>query len=159
MSGNNEVLANVMSNYGYYDLSSSGNLVAGTGNTIITNQYQKNQWNDLVEQTGYEVGTFSAGDSFGLWIANVNGTINTSTYTPYSNYGSYGLEKKPDAFGTVLAEFDYSGSGPIFFGITGAGVQAGVSGQPLPGTFASLILVVGAMGYCRRNRKQKKNTR
>lgn len=153
MPGNNEALARVMSDYGYIDMV-TGDRVSGTRDTIITNEYQKSQWNDLVYQTGYEVGTFSAGDSFGLWIANLNGTINTSIYTPYSNYGSYGLEKKPDAFETVLAELDYRNSQPIFFGITAYEAEPGVSGQPLPGTLASLALVAGAMGYCRRKRKK-----
>lgn len=153
MPGNSEALALVMSDYGYIDMV-TGDMVSGTGNTIITNQYQKSQWNDLVYQTGYEVGTFSAGESFGLWVANLNGTINTSVYTPYSNYGSYGLEKKNDKFDTVLAELDYSNSQPIFFGITAYEAEPGVSGQPLPGTLASLALVAGAMGFCRRKRKK-----
>ncbi|NLF95062.1 MAG: hypothetical protein GX564_14360, partial [Oligosphaeraceae bacterium] len=142
MPGNSERLALVMSDYGYINMV-TGDMVSGTGDTIITKEYQESQWNDRVYQTGYEVGTFSDGDSFGLWIANLNGTINTSIYTPYSNYGNYGLAENPDAFGTVLAELDYSTSpSAIFFGITGFQAEAPpVSGQPLPGTLASLALV------------------
>lgn len=157
MPGNVEVLDRVMSDYGYIDLS-TGDLIAGTGNTITTNQYQANQYNDLVYQTGYEVGTFSAGESFGLWIANKNGLINTSTYTPHSDFGRYGLNRQ-DMFGTDLAHFDYRGSAPISFGITGAAASGGaeVSGQPLPGAFASLLLATGVMGYCQRKRKKEQN--
>lgn len=148
MTGNKQVLANVMSDYGYIDMF-TGDFIAGTGNTIIANQHPNNQSNGFVYQTGYEVGTFSAGDSLGLWIKNKNGVLNTSIDTEYSNSGGYGLENKPDAFGTILAEFSYKGSAPISFGIDG------VSGQPLPGAIASLMLATGAMGYCRRNRKKK----
>ncbi|NLZ63918.1 MAG: hypothetical protein GX902_08925 [Lentisphaerae bacterium] len=160
MSGNNEVLARVAKmstlEYGYIDMA-TGDLVPGTGNTIITNEYQHSQYHERVYQTGYEVGTFSAGESFGLWITNLKGSINTSIYTQYSYYGSYGLEKKKGEFDTVLAEFDYRTKKPnvIFFGITGYEAEApAVSGQPLPGTLASLALAAGAMGLCRRKRKK-----
>ncbi len=156
MAGNSELLAGLMSNYGYIERD-TGNLISGTGETIITNQHQHNQWNDLVYQTGYEVGTFSAGDSFALWIDNLNGDTNTSIYTPYSKYTNYGVAI--DDFGTVVAHFDYSGSGPIRFGIAAAAFEAEpqVSGQPLPGTLASLALAAGAMGYCRRKRRKQDN--
>jgi hypothetical protein len=41
----------------------------------------------------------------------------------------------------------------IFFGIAAYEAPA-VSGQPLPGTLASLALAAGAMGLCRRKRKK-----
>jgi len=151
MNGNN-VLANEMSDYGYVDMT-TGALISGTNNTIITNQ---SPVNESVYQTGYEVGTFTAGDSIGLWIENKNGVLNASIYIPHSYEGGYGMNGS-DKFGTELAKFNYKGSPAIFFGITGQDAQPDISGQPLPGTFASLVLVAGAMGYCRRNRKKKQN--
>ncbi|NLZ63919.1 MAG: hypothetical protein GX902_08930 [Lentisphaerae bacterium] len=161
MPGNNEVLAKVAKEstvttleYGYVDLATD-TLFPGTGNTIITNHYKHGKWQDLVYQTGYEVGTFSAGETFGLWVANLSGTINTSTYGPYSYRGSYN-EDSTDAFGTILAQLEYTTSPTaIFFGIAAYEAEApAVSGQPLPGTLASLALAAGAMGLCRRKRKK-----
>lgn len=154
MSGNTEILSKVMSNYGYI---SNGSYVSGTGNTIIVNQYQHNQYNDLVTQLGYEVGTFSAGDSVGLWIANKAGTINTSIYTQFSNYGGYELSKKTDAFGTTLAEFDYTNSSPIFFGMEWYGTSGGgnTTGQPLPGIAASLLVGGGLLVSLGTRRKKR----
>lgn len=151
MSGNNETLAKNISAYGYID--SNNQLVSGTWETIITNQYQKNQWNDLVYQTGYKLGDFQAGDEFGIWIANKQGTINGSTSSWYSAYGSYGLEKKPDVFGTILAELDFTNSQPVFFGFYGI-EGTDFSGQPLPGLLSSMILGFGTFGICSIKRKR-----
>lgn len=153
MTGNNEVLAKNMSAYGYID--SNNQLVSGTWETTITNQYQKNQWNDLVYQTGYKLGDFSAGDEIGIWIANKKETLNGSTFSWYSDYGSYGLEKKPDAFGTILAELDFTNSSPIFFGFHGVEGN-NISGQPLPGTLATLLIAGGVMGLPTLRKKYRK---
>jgi len=150
MSGNNEVLSKVITDYGY--INSSNELVSGTWETIITNQYQKNQWNDIVYQTGYKLGDFSEGEMFGVWVANREGVINGSIRSWYSAYGSYGLEKKPDAFGTILAELDFNGSQPVFFGFHGVN-ETDFSGQPLPGMFISMILSTGVLGVFSIRRK------
>ncbi|MFA6929654.1 MAG: hypothetical protein WCT05_04955 [Lentisphaeria bacterium] len=154
MSGNNEILSKVMSDYGYIDLQ-TGDYIQGTGETIITNEYQYNQWNDNIVQTAYKLGTFSEGDSIGVWIANKNGNLNTSVYTEFSHYGSYGLDGT-DLFGTVLAEFDYQGSSPIFFGLYGE--ASTFSGQPLPGMLASFLLggsVLGMAGLSKKKKERK----
>lgn len=153
MSGNNEVLSKVMSDYGY--INSSNELVSGTWDTIITNQYQKNQWNEIVYQTGYKLGDFSEGEMFGVWIANREGTINGSISPWYSAYGSYGLEKKPDAFGTVLAELDFNGSQPVFFGFHGI-EGTDFSGQPLPSAFVSLLFGSPLLAFLDFNRRRKR---
>lgn len=151
MPGNNEILSRVMSNYGYID-TQNNLLVEGTWETKIVNQYQKNQWNGTVYQTAYKLGTFTEGDSIGVWIANKQGVINASLQPWYSAYGSYGLEKKPDAFGTILAELDYIGSSPIFFGFHGH--EESFSGQPLPGFFASFFVGTMVLGVCSKGGKK-----
>lgn len=151
MPGNTELLSRVMSDYGYIDLP-TGNYIQGTGETIIVNQYQQNQWNDNVVQTAYKLGTFSEGDSIGVWIANKNGNLNTSVYTEFSNYGSYGLNGT-DVFGSVLAQFDYRTSAPIFFGFHGE--ESTFSGQPLPGMLASFLLGGSVLGMAGRRKKKK----
>lgn len=156
MSGNNEVLANVMSNYGYIDLATN-EYFSGTWETTRTYEKQMNKWNDLVYQTAYKLGTFSAGDSFGVWIENLSGERNTSVYTEYSKHGSYGLDGT-DQIGTVLAELDYNIANPsaIFFGFYAEGISTPTFGQPLPGMLATFLLggsVLGAAGLKRRKNR------
>lgn len=156
MSGNNEVLGRVMSDYGYINLQ-TGEYIQGTGETIITNQVQMDQWQEVVYQTAYKVGTFSEGESIGIWIDNKKGQRNTSVYTEFSNHGSYGLGGT-DYFGTTLAELDYTKGNPsaIFFGFHGV-ESTSFGGQPLPGMLATFLLGGSALGAVGLKRKKKRS--
>ncbi len=134
-SASSEALSNVMSGYGY--VKADGTLVNGTNDTITVKPYQGNAFNGPNYQYGYELGTFKAGDSFGIWVANNSGTVGTSTPTKDFYSGDYG--KLTDVAGTTLAELDYRDSSAIFFGIT-AYEKGSPNGQPLPGFLATLLI-------------------
>jgi hypothetical protein len=156
MTGNNQVLAKVMSNYGYINLNSNPyQYIEGTGETKVIAQHQE-PYNELVYKTAYKVGTFNEGDTFGIWIENKSDERNTSVYTEYSKHASSGLDGL-DIFGDTMAELDYTTSPTsIFFGFYAEG--AGVTfGQPLPGMFATFLLggsvLGGAAGLKRRRNR------
>lgn len=146
MSGNKEILSlNAdMTNYGYIDLSTN-NVVKGNGN-IITTTSQVNQWNDVITQTSYELGTFSEGDMIGVWLTNKKGNTGASVYDHINSinsknmvYREYGSTS--DVYNIPLAQLNYK-SGSVFFSITGKEMP---SGQPLPGTLFSLCLGISAI--------------
>jgi len=159
MSGNNEVLAKVMSNYGYIDLNSTPyQYTPGTWETKVVAQHQEPH-NELVYKTAYKVGTFNEGDTFGIWIENKSDERNTSVYTEYSKHGSYGLDGT-DIFETTLAELDYNNANPsaIFFGFYAEGIStpAPTFGQPLPGMLATFLLGGSVLGGAAGMKRRKK---
>lgn len=71
-------ILNNISAFGYINLNSGDSGVGSFDNTIITYQNAMNQWNPVVTQTGYEIGTFSEGDEIALWITTLNGISGSS---------------------------------------------------------------------------------
>ena len=157
MSGNKELLSlNAdMNNYGYVDLS-TGNSYAASGDTITTYSQQMNQNNQVVTQTGYELGTFSAGDEIGIWLT-VNGTTGASVLDKSNSINSSNINYRnayvgTDALGNSLFQLDFSSGGSVFFGIAGVG-STGPSGQPLPGILATLLIGSGLVAFRMRRKK------
>lgn len=162
MPGNTELLslkANMSSpdKYGWVDVA-TGTKYSAEGSTITTysNQYP---WNDLVTQTGYKLGEFTAGDEIGVWLTpknknftgasvfHKNNPVNSNQMTYRDAYVG------TDATGMALHQLDFgSFAGTINFGVTGIASPAPV-GQPLPGALATLLLggaISGAAGLKKR---------
>lgn len=144
MSGNNELLSlkTDMNNYGYVDLS-TGTSYAASGDTITTYSKQMNQNNQVVTQTGYDLGTFSAGDEIGIWLT-VKGTTGASVLDKSNSINSSNMNYRnayvgTDALGDSLFQLDFSKGGSVFFGIVGI-ASTGPSGQPLPGILVTLVI-------------------
>ncbi len=146
--GNTEVLSKVMSAYGYVD-KATGALSTALGGSAVF------KYNDRgVYQYGYLLGTFNAGSDIGIWIADKNGLVSTSTDT--ASYVRAVYPQGVDAFDTILGELDYTSGKSIFFGI---GTDAGTSpnGQPLPGFLATLLLGGGSLfGFRMLGRRSRK---
>ncbi|MGI5925188.1 MAG: hypothetical protein ACOX9E_14675 [Lentisphaeria bacterium] len=182
MSGNNELLSlevdmSSTSNYGWVDVA-TGVAHNAEGSTIATYSEQKNKWNDLVTQTGYKLGDFSAGDEIGVWLRPKNYDFTGASVfhkdnpinSPQMTYRN--AQVGQDATGMDLYQLDYTGigdDGSIFFGFYGAagtggdtgdgtgGDTGGPVGQPLPGTLATLLLggaIGGAAGMKKRRNKK-----
>ncbi|OQA84669.1 MAG: hypothetical protein BWY31_02352 [Lentisphaerae bacterium ADurb.Bin242] len=154
MSGNNELLSLKadMAHYGYVD--STGTSHAGTGDTITT--YAKQYpYNEMVTQTGYALGEFSAGDEIGVWLT-VNGTTGASVLNKSNSINSSNMNYRDayvgtDILGNNLFQLDFTSGGSVFFGISG--VASSPSGQPLPGILATLLLGGGLMAWRMRRKK------
>jgi hypothetical protein len=176
MSGNGEVLSNRLldvsdtSTYGWVD-NKTGELHNADGSTIVVNQHQENQWNDLVIQTGYKLGDFQEGDEIGVWLTaktwsgstDVTGASIMDRTAPvnadHMNYRDYGKEQK-DKFGTTIAQLQINGAvATIFFGFHGVeSIDGGAfDGQPLPGMLATFLLGGGALGAAGLRRKRKES--
>lgn len=167
MPGNNERLSLAVdmtstSNYGWVDVS-TGTAYDAEGSTITTFSEQQNQYNDLVTQTGYKLGEFSAGNEIGVWLnpknknftgASVFDKTNDINDTQMNSRDAY---VGTDATGMALHQLDFKGGvGSIFFGVTGVASPEPI-GQPLPGALATLLLggaISGAAGMKKR-RSQK----
>lgn len=166
--GNNELLSmevnmNSTSNYGWVDVA-TGAAHNAEGSTITTYSKKMNEYQELVTQTGYKLGEFSAGAEIGVWLrptgqeftgASVfhkDNLINSEEMT-YRN-----AMVGQDATGMDLYQLDFTGigdDGSIFFGFYGESSAAPV-GQPLPGTLATLLLggaISGAAGMKKRRNK------
>ena len=175
ISGNGEVLSNRLldvsdsSTYGWID-NKTGEMHSADGSTIVVNQYQKNQYNDLVTQTGYKLGDFKEGDEIGVWLTAktwsgktdlTGATILDKTAAVNANgmnYRDYG--NSTGAFNTPLAQVQINGAvATIFFGFHGVeGIDGGAfDGQPLPGMLATFLLGGGALGAAGLRRKRKES--
>ncbi len=157
MSGNNELLSlhSNMNNYGYVDLS-TGTSHAGTGDKITTYSKQMTPWVETVNQTGYALGEFSAGDEIGIWLT-VNGTTGASVLNKSNSINSSNMNWRnafvgTDALGNSLFELSFNNGGSVFFGIAGV-ASTGPSGQPLPGILATLLIGSGLMAVGIRRKK------
>lgn len=157
MSGNKELLSlNAdMNHYGYVDLS-TGASHAGTGDTITTYSKQMNSNNQLVTQTGYALGEFSAGDEIGIWLT-VNGTTGASVLNKSNSINSSNMNFRnafvgTDALGNSLFQLDFTKGGSVFFSVAGV-ASTGPSGQPLPGILATLLIGSGLMAVGIRRKK------
>ncbi|MDD3119266.1 MAG: hypothetical protein PHQ27_08815 [Victivallales bacterium] len=159
MSGNNELLslnANMSGgNYGWVD-KSTGISYGGDGSTIVTYSHQYPN-NELVTQTGYKVGDFTAGDEVGFWLT-VDDTTGASILDKSNPINSSNMNYRnafvnTDALGNELFQLDYTNGGSVFFGITGVESTTPV-GQPLPGVLATMLIGGGISlwGMRRRNK-------
>ena len=167
MSGNNELLSlkadmSSPAKYGWVDVS-TGLAHNAEGTTIATFSEQQSQWNDLVTQTGYKLGEFSAGNEIGVWLTpngknytgasvfHKNNPVNSNQMTFRDAYVG------TDATGMKLHQLDFGTfAGSIHFGITGVASPEPI-GQPLPGALATLLLggaISGAAGMKKRRRQK-----
>lgn len=167
MSGNNERLSLAVdmtstSNYGWVDVA-TGTAYDAEGSTITTFSEQQNQWNDLVTQTGYKLGEFSAGDEIGVWLTpNGKNYTGASVFHKNNPVNSNQMNSRDayvgtDATGMALHQLDFKGGvGSIFFGLAGVASPEPI-GQPLPGALATLLLggaISGAAGMKKRRRQK-----
>ena len=167
MSGNTERLSlevdmTSTNNYGWVDVA-TGTAYAAEGSTIATFSEQQNQWNDLVTQTGYKLGEFSAGDEIGVWLRPMDRDFTgASVFDKTNSINSAQMNYRDanvgtDETGMILHQLDFKGGvGSIFFGITGEASPAPV-GQPLPGALATLLIggvISGAAGMKKRRREK-----
>ena len=166
MGGNNERLimkADMSSTtkYGWVDVS-TGLAHNAEGTTIATFSEQQSQWNDLVTQTGYKLGEFSAGDEIGVWLTpngknytgasvfHKNNPVNSNQMTFRDAYVG------PDATGMTLHQLDFKdGVGSIFFGLAGVASPEPI-GQPLPGVVTTFALGLCGFGMFGKNKRKKK---
>jgi len=166
MSGNTERLSLAVdmtstSNYGWVDVA-TGTKQTAEGSATTFYNHQMNENNDLVTQTGYKLGEFSAGDEIGVWLTtNKKGAIGASVLDKARDDLNSDLMNYRDAYvgtdatGMALHQLDFKGGvGSIFFGIKG---EASPIGQPLPGALATLLLggaISGAAGMKKRRRQK-----
>ncbi|MDQ0289243.1 hypothetical protein [Oligosphaera ethanolica] len=164
MSGNKELLSitaemSSPEHYGWADMS-SGKAVVATGKTqeILV---AKGTDGPIIK-TGYELGTFTVGDQFGVWL-----TPNDQKFTGATIFGKDNpinspelVYRKPfidtDATGTAYHELSFKGTGSNYFTIYGVG-EEGPSGKPLPGVLATLLIggaISGAAGMKKRRRQK-----
>lgn len=156
----NESIADNVSAFGYVNLTTGESGAGSFENTITTYEHAMSEWHDVVTQTGYELGTFSAGDEVAIWV-----TDKTTGYTgatagqgdsPYvdsqQNWRTWGSQS--DILGNTAAQITFYGRS-IFFGLTGVeGSGGSTTGQPLPGVLSSLA-VGGLLGLIKFGRKIK----
>jgi hypothetical protein len=142
-----ESILNNVSAFGYINLTTGDSGAGSFSDTVTTYEHAMGQWNDVVTQTGYGLGTFSVGDEVGIWL-----TDSTSGYTGATVgqagdayvgnqevWRSWGSEA--DILGNAAAQLSFNGGRSIFFGITGIeGTGGSTTGQPLPGVFSSLLI-------------------
>lgn len=167
MSGNNERLSlkadmSSPAKYGWVDVA-TGLAHNAEGSTITTFSKQQNQWNDLVTQTGYKLGEFSAGDKIGVWLNPKNKNFTgASVFDKTNDINSQQMTFRDayvgtDATGMALHQLDFKGGvGSIFFGLAGVASPEPI-GQPLPGALATLLLggaISGAAGMKKRRRQK-----
>ena len=165
-SGNHEVLGlqvdmSSTNNFGWVDVT-TGLAHNAEGSTITTYSHQY-PWNDLVTQTGYSLGEFSAGDVIGVWLRPMNEPwTGASVFAQDNSINSEQMNYRDayvgtDATGMVYHQLDFDGGvGSIFFGLAGVASPEPI-GQPLPGVLATLLLggaISGAAGMKKRRRQK-----
>jgi len=166
MSGNNERLSlkadmSSTTKYGWVDVA-SGTKQTAEGSTTTFYNHQKNENNDLVTQTGYKLGEFSAGDEIGVWLTpngknytgasvfHKNNPVNSNQMTFRDAYVG------TDATGMNLHQLDFKdGVGSIFFGLAGVASPEPI-GQPLPGVVTTFALGLCGFGMFGKNKRKKK---
>lgn len=157
-----ESISRNVSAFGYINLTTGESGSGNFNNTITTYERAMNQWNDVVTQTGYELGTFSAGDVVAIWLTDKStGYTGATAGQPDSAYVDNQLVwrswgSQADILGNTAGQLSFSGGRSIFFGITGMESNGGpVTGQPLPGIFATLGMsgLIGGLAVWLKKRK------
>lgn len=157
VDNNNEVLKNVMSDYGYINMKTN-EYSRGTWETMVVKD-KREEWGKNIYQTGYKLGKFSEGDSIGIWIDNKQmkggAERSTSVHTEFFTYGTGYKLGQQDMLGTDLAQLAYDKNPKtIYFGFHK--VESPTFGQPLPGMLPTFLLggsVLGAVGLKRRRNR------
>lgn len=162
--GNNELLSlrvamDSANNYGWVDVN-TGMSYSATGNTVVLYSASMGAYQEVVTQTGYELGHFSAGDEIGVWLRpmgrNYTGASVFAKDNPINsqqmNYreGYAGI----DMLGNVYHQLDFKNDGAIFLGVYG--VESLSIGQPLPGVVATFALGLCGFGMFGKNKRKKK---
>ncbi|MDQ0289244.1 hypothetical protein [Oligosphaera ethanolica] len=169
MSGNKELLSmkadmSSTTKYGWVDVA-TGTKYSAEGSTTTFYNHQMNENNDLVTQTGYKLGEFSAGDEIGVWLTTKKkGAIGASVLDKArADLNSDSMNYRnayvgTDSTGMTLHQLDFTGGvGSIFFGLAGVASPGAPIGQPLPGALATLLLggaISGAAGMKKRRRQK-----
>jgi len=166
MSGNNERLSlkadmSSTTKYGWVDVA-SGTAYAAEGSTTTFYNHQMNENNDLVTQTGYKLGEFSAGDEIGVWLTpNGKNYTGASVFHKNNPVNSSEMNSRDayvgkDATGMKLHQLDFKdGVGSIFFGLAGVASPEPI-GQPLPGVVTTFALGLCGFGMFGKNKRKKK---
>jgi hypothetical protein len=157
-----ESILNNVSAFGYINLT-TGQSGAGTFDSpIITYQHAMNQWNDVVTQYAYQIGSFSAGDEVAIWVTDKSGNTGSSVGNYDSAFNDSGLGwrtwgAETDILGNTAGHLSFTGVGgnSVFFGITGVEGGGPSTGVPLPGVFSALS-VGGLVGCVKLLGKKKK---
>lgn len=153
-----QAIANHVSGFGYYNLTTGESGTGSFDDTIIPYQQAMNPHNPVVTQTGYAIGTFREGDEIAIWITDNNGVTGSSVGDrgePFvdveQNFRNWG--QQTDRLGNPAGHFSFSGSSAIFFGLAGA--EAPITGVPLPGAVAVLLIGGGSFGAWKWMRTRK----
>ena len=158
-STNNELLSTVVnvadtSQYGWID-QSTGTVHEADGSQVIVYS------NEVVTQTAYKLGDFTAGDEVGVWVTTLQGDTGGSILNRQNPINSSNLVFREygdtsDVFGNQLANLSFTDGTNVFFGFYGEAVT-GFSGQPLPGMLASFLLGGAALGAVSRRKKRRRS--
>lgn len=142
-----ESILNNVSAFGYINLTTGESGTGSFSDTVTTYEKAMSQWNDVVTQTGYALGTFSAGDEIAIWLTDNQGNTGATVgqggdaYVGQSEtWRTWGAEN--DILGNAAGLISFSGGNAVFFGITGAEGGGSSTGQPLPGAIPTLLVVI-----------------